>query len=444
MTEETMLIVGAGPVGLAMANALKKHGIAYHQVDAQDQLGGNWHGGVYQGVHLNSSKTSTQFADYPMPADYPDFPSAAQMKTYLNNYARDRGLVDAIQFSTSVVRADPQPDDSWRVELSTGETRTYKGVIVCNGHHWDRRWPDLPGEFEGEMFHSKDYVSLDQLRGKRVLTIGAGNSACDIVCDAARVAECSDVSMRGGYWFLPRVAFGRPINDIPIWFLPVTVQRWILRGIVYTVLGDYRKYGLEKPKHRIFDRHTTFGAEMLHYITLGEVRPRRKITAINGRTVRFSDGEEAEYDTIVAATGFNFSFPFLPDGLIKVENDSVQIYGYCFPANVKNLYLVGNTQPRGGFGYLLTPAADLYARLMKLQDELEHPIGAIMEFIGEKIPPSHLVDPGGARREIALSSKLLWYVKWQGERLAKKKKWQGVEPIGEAGTAGNSAPVAAE
>ena len=444
MTKQKLLIIGAGPVGLAMANALKKHNIPYDQVDAQDQLGGNWHGGVYQGVHLNSSKTSTQFADYPMPEDYPDFPSAAQMKTYLNNFARDRGLGDHIEFSTSVTQANPQADDSWRVELSNGETRIYKGVVVCNGHHWDRRWPDLPGTFKGEMFHSKDYVSLDQLRGKRVLTIGAGNSACDIACDAARVAESSDVSMRGGYWFLPRVAFGRPINDIPMWFLPVTVQRWILRGIVYVILGDYRKYGLEKPKHRIFDRHTTFGAEMLHYMTLGRIRPRRKIESVEGHTVRFSDGAEAEYDLVVAATGFHFSFPFLPDGLIKVENNSVQIYGYCFPANVKNLYIIGNTQPRGGFGYLLTPAADLYARLMKLQDELEHPVGAIMEFIGEKIPPTHLVDPGGARREIALSSKLLWYVKWQGKRLAKKKPWRGVEIDAGASQSAASAPVAAE
>ena len=421
MTINKLLIIGAGPVGMAMANAFKLHGIAYDHVEAKDDLGGNWHDGVYHGVYLNSSKASTAFTDYPMPEHYPTFPSAAQMKDYLVAYARDKGIAGTIEYATGVERAEPQPDDSWLVWLSTGERRRYKGVAVCNGHHWDRRMPELPGSFDGELIHSKDYAHEVQLRGKRVLVIGAGNSACDIVCEAARVGAAADVSMRDGYWFLPRLAFGQPLHDLPIWSLPVTVQRWILRAIIAVTLGDYRKYGLEKPKHRILDRHTSFGGEMLHYMTLGSIKPRRAIERVDGETVHFADGACADYDMIVAATGFNFSFPFLPEGLVKVENRAVQIYGYAFPANVKNLYVIGATQPRSGLGYLITPAADLYARIIKLQDELDHPIGAVLEFMGDKIPPSHLVDPGGARREMIISRMMLPYLRWQGRRLAKKQ-----------------------
>ena len=426
MTKDKLLIIGAGPVGLAMANALKANAIPYDQVDAKSGLGGNWHSGVYDGVHLNSSRKSTEFGDYPMPHYYPDFPSAQQMKDYLEDYARTKGIDEGIEYGKSVTEALPQEDDSWRVTFADGEQRTYKGAVICNGHHWDRRMPDLPGTFAGELIHSKDYTGKARLEGKRVLVIGAGNSACDIACDSARFAQSADVSMRTGYWFLPRVVFGRPINDVPIWHLPVTIQRWILRGVIYVTLGDFRKYGLEKPTHRIFDRHTTFGAEMLHYMTLGRIKPRRGITAVNGNTVTFSDGASADYDMIVAATGFNFRFPFLPDGLVEVKNDVVQLYGFAFPPNVKNLYIIGATQPRGGFGYLLTPASDLYAKLMKMQDELEHPVGSILEYMREKIPKTHLVDPGGARREIIISKAVLGIVKWMGQRLQKKTPWQGM------------------
>ncbi|MEM9359574.1 MAG: NAD(P)-binding domain-containing protein [Pseudomonadota bacterium] len=426
MTIDKLLIIGAGPVGLAMASALKANDIPYDQVDAKGGLGGNWHSGVYVGVHLNSSRKSTEFGDYPMPDHYPDFPSAAEMKAYLNDYARAKGIDQGIEFKKSVVETLPQSDDSWLVRFAEGDERNYKGVVVCNGHHWDSRMPELPGEFAGELIHSKDYTGKAQLEGKRVLVIGAGNSACDIACDSARFAKSADVSMRTGYWFLPRVVFGRPINDVPIWHLPVTVQRWILRGIIWVTLGDFRKYGLEKPSHRIFDRHTTFGAEMLHYMTLGRIKPRRAINGVNGNTVSFSDGASADYDMIVAATGFNFRFPFLPDGLVDVKGDVVQLYGFAFPPNVKNLYIIGATQPRGGFGYLLTPASDLYAKVIKMQDELEHPVGSILEYMGEKIPKTHLVDPGGARREIIISKAVLGVVKWMGRRLQKKRPWTGM------------------
>lgn len=228
--------------------------------------------------------------------------------------------------------------------------------------------------------------------------------------------------MRHGYWFLPRMAFGRPLHDLPIWYLPVTLQRWILRIIIWVTIGDYRRYGLEKPNHRLLDRHTAFGGEMLDNISKGKIRPRRGIVRIADRQVTFVDGTRSDYDLIVAATGFRISFPFLPEGIVQVKRNVLQVYGYAFPAGVKNLYLVGSSQPRAGFGYLLTPLTDLYARMIKLQDKLEHPIGSVLEFMGEKIPSTHLVDPGGAYREILISHVMLPYIRWQGQRLGKRRK----------------------
>ncbi len=85
------------------------------------------------------------------------------------------------------MRAVPLSDESWRVKLDTGEERIYKGIVVCNGHHWAKRMPEYPGHYTGTLIHSKDYEAPRQLKDKRVLVMGGGNSGCDLACDAARV-----------------------------------------------------------------------------------------------------------------------------------------------------------------------------------------------------------------------------------------------------------------
>ncbi len=98
-TSERHLVIGAGPIGLAMAAALKHRGIPFDVVDAGSGVGGNWLHGVYRTAHIVSSKRATEYADYPMPADYPDFPSADQMLAYLENYAKDRDLLKHCEFN---------------------------------------------------------------------------------------------------------------------------------------------------------------------------------------------------------------------------------------------------------------------------------------------------------------------------------------------------------
>jgi cation diffusion facilitator CzcD-associated flavoprotein CzcO len=436
MSRDKLLIIGAGPVGLAMADALKREQLPYDHVDANSGIGGNWHDGVFDTTHIVSSKGTTAYSDYPMPADYPDFPSASQMLDYLKAYAHDRGLTGAIELNRKVEKTMPNEDDSWDVTFADGEKRTYKGVIVCNGHHWAKRFPEIPGKFTGEYIHSKDYHRADQLAGKRVLVIGAGNSAHDVACDAARVGASCDLSLRSGYWFMPKTAFGMPLTDLPIWWMPVFAQRIALRAIIKVMIGDYRRYGLKKPNHRIFDRHPTYGTDLLNYLRLGTVKPRGEIARFEDSSVRFKDGTVSEYDIVVAATGFDYSFPFLPDTLIDVKNDVVQIYGGAFPDKVKNLYIVGASQPRGGFGRVVTPAAKLYARMMKLQDDLHFPIGAILKWRNNPIPKTQFMDAESTRRRIALSHYLLPLLKRQDKRMAKhetREIW--VPPAEKEGTA---------
>jgi Flavin-binding monooxygenase-like len=426
--QDRLLVIGAGAVGLGMADAMRQRGIPFDQIDADHGVGGNWRHGVYQGVHIVSSKRSTAYADYPMPAHYPDFPSAEQMLRYLESYAHDRGLTDNIEFGMKVVRAAPLADESWLVTFDNGEERIYKGVVVCNGHHWDKRLPAYPGRFTGTLMHAKDYKEPGQLRGKRVLVIGGGNSGCDIACESARVGYSCDLSLRSGYWFLPKTAFGKPLADLPIWELPVFVQRLILRALVRVFIGDYRAYGLKRPDHKLFERHPAYGTDLLNYLKQGRIKPRPDITRYAGTKVHFTDGSVGEYDLIVAATGYHNSFPFLPKGLVPVENGVVQVYGGAFPDAVKNLYIIGWAQPRNGFGSLLTPAARLYAEMMALQDEMEMPIGYVLKWRGFGVPKSNLVNPTSVRRMLRFSHFLLPLLRRRARILNEKEPRAPFDP----------------
>ena len=415
-----MALIGAGPVGLGMAKALLEHKIAYEELEADDDLGGNWKHGVYETVHIISSRKTTEYADYPMPESYPDFPSRQQMLDYLCDYAEKFGLRENIQFNTKVVMALPLADGRWELELATGEKRIYKGLIACNGHHWHRRFPNYPGNFGGEFIHSKDYRAPEQLAGKRVLVIGGGNSACDIASEAARVGKSAGLSIRRGYWFLPKTFFGIPSAELMQPWFPVWAQRFFLKTLMRISVGKFSHYGLPEPDHRIFEAHPTINSELLYYVKQGLIQPWPDIQRFEGKTVHFVDGRAEEFDTVVCATGYHVSFPFLPPGLVPVKGSVAQLYGGCVLAEYKNLYVIGTSQLRYGFGPLVTPGMDLFARMMQAQDQMELPIGLVMKESGVKLPTTHLIDPHAALRGIRRGKRMLPVLLWKEKRLRKK------------------------
>lgn len=406
-TSHKMAIIGAGPVGLAMARALKQNGIAYDQFDARSQVGGNWVDGVYDSAHIISSRKTTEFTEFPMPADWPDFPSAAQMREYLNNYAKQFDLFAHIALNTCIERVRPVENNLWELAFDTGETRLYKGVLVCNGHHWAKRYPQYEGTFTGKMLHSKDYKNAEQIKGKRVLVIGGGNSACDVASEAGRVADEAHLSLRRGYWFTPKTFFGIPTIELMLPWLPVWIQRIMFYGLLAITVGDYRRYGLPQPDHKLFEHHPTINSELLHYVKHGRVKPHPDIKRFNGNRVEFVDGSSIEVDTVICATGFHVSFPFLPEGLVEVKGVIPQLVSGTLHPDYRGLYIIGTLQPRYGFGPLASIGADLVALIIKLQDQLPYPIGRLAQKIGMKIPTEHLVDPHAALRSTRQSLRML-------------------------------------
>ncbi|CAN5347202.1 NAD(P)-binding domain-containing protein [soil metagenome] len=427
---DKILIIGAGPCGLGVAKALKEAGIFYEQAEADDNVGGNWYHGVYETAHIISSRKTTEYADFPMPSAYPDFPSQKQMSDYYSLYADTFDLRENIQFNTKVVMCLPNADETWEVEICSekpsndgirNEKRIYKGVIVCNGHHWDTRFPEYEGEFAGATIHSKDYKKPEQLAGKKVLVIGGGNSGCDVVSEAARVASEAHLSLRRGYWFLPKTLFGQPSAESFALYLPIFLQRFILKLMLKVVVGKYEDYGLPHPDHKLFEHHPTVSSEILHYLKHGRITPHKDIKNFDGKKVNFVDGTSAEIDTIVCATGYFVSFPFLPEGLVPVKNGNIaQVYGGSMLPEYKNLYIFGTQQIRYGVGPLITPAAKLLARMLKMQDEMELPLGLVLKESGAKLPTTHLIDPIATLRQIRIANWTLPLLTRRERKLRKK------------------------
>ena len=183
-------IVGAGPAGLAAAEALDRAGIDFEVLERHDGIGGIWDidnpgSPMYESAHFISSKTLSGFEGYPFPDRYPDYPTRPQVLEYLRGFARDRGLNERITLGAAVEAAE-RGAEGWEVQLAGGERRTYSHLVAATGHQWEPRMPTYPGEYTGEEIHSSEYRSGDLFRGRRVLIVGAGNSGCDIACDAAQ------------------------------------------------------------------------------------------------------------------------------------------------------------------------------------------------------------------------------------------------------------------
>ena len=156
------------------------------------------------------------FSDFPMPADYPAYARHDQVAAYFDAYVDHFGFRDRITFDTTVDRRLPRGRRHAGRCATTGpdgdQIRDYDAVLVANGHHWDPRWPEpaYPGAFDGEQIHAHDYRSGDQLAGRDVVVVGAGNSAIDIAVEAGLGGAHGAPVARRGQWVLRKFALGKP------------------------------------------------------------------------------------------------------------------------------------------------------------------------------------------------------------------------------------------
>jgi len=352
-------IIGAGCSGFTTAKRLKDFGVPYDCFEMSDDIGGNWYyknpnglSACYESLHIDTSKWRLAFEDYAVPSNWPDFPSHAQLLQYFKDYVDHFGLRPTITFNTAVSRAERATDGLWDVTLSTGETRRYDVLIVCNGHHWDPRIPEYPGTFEGAAFHSHAYCDPFQpydLRGKNVVVVGMGNSAMDIASELAQrpIAKNLWVSARRGVWVLPKYMNGKPADKsaMPSW-MPRKLGLSLARAAIKKTIGNMEDYGLPKPDHEPLSAHPSVSGEFLTRAGCGDIKFKPAIKAFEGHNVRFADDSVEHVDAVIFATGYKISFPFLTDPAFKTDADNrLPLFKRMVPAGVDNLFYMGLAQP---------------------------------------------------------------------------------------------------
>ncbi|MEO6941970.1 MAG: NAD(P)-binding domain-containing protein [Terrimesophilobacter sp.] len=312
-------LIGAGPSGLAGARNLSRFGIGFDGFESAAGVGGLWNidsprSTVYESAHLISSRTTTQFTEFPMLDGTPDYPGHADLMRYFERFADEFDLAKHFRFNTEVVsvtRANNTWDVRWRDAYGEGNA-SYDGVILASGTLAEPSIPAFSGSFTGEILHSSAYKSATIFRGKRVLIIGAGNSGCDIAVDAVHHAVSTDLSVRRGYYFVPKYLFGRPADTLnqgrP---LPARLKQWIDSRVLKLFTGDPVRFGFPKPGYRIYESHPIVNTLVLQHLGQGDLRVRPDINRFEGNTVHFADGSSGEYDLVLLATGYVLDYPFL-------------------------------------------------------------------------------------------------------------------------------------
>lgn len=370
----TVCIIGAGPSGITAAKNCQQNGIAYDLFEKNDKVGGNWvfnsstgHSSVYENTHIISSKTMSEYEDYPMPKDYPDYPRHDHLQAYFENYAKDFKVYDKIKFQHTVDHIHKNDAGKWQVEYTDDQanqkTQTYDYLMVCNGHHWQPKYPTYPGEFSGQWMHSHDFKAVtDEWRNQKILVIGAGNSGCDVAVESARVSKNIYISMRSPQWFVPKFMLGYPA-DILVKSLeklsPKTRQK-LLTKMVKAFTGNYADFGLPVNNKPMLTQHPTANSDFIDYIRHGKIKPKPAIQRLDGKNVEFVDGTVEAFDIICCCTGFWTVFPFFDQDFIDFQHvDKLPLYRKMMHATHENLYFIGLFQPLG----CIWPASDHQANL---------------------------------------------------------------------------------
>lgn len=378
LNPKRICIIGAGPSGLAATKNCMQAKLDFVAYEKNDQVGGNWvfdsktgHSSVYENTHLISSKIWSEYEDFPMPLEYPDYPSHLQMKHYFQSYAKHFEILEKIQFNHEVKEVKLDSNKKWQVQIAdpAGKifSETFDIIMVSSGHHHVPKYPKYSGTYTGKFIHSHDFKKIDESwRDKNILVIGAGNSACDIAVEAARISKNVQISMRNPQWIFPKFVFGIPgdVFAAKTRWLPKKIRQYSLKFLMRLIIGPYSKYGLPENKTLPLTTHPTLNSDLLDYIRHGRVKPRPAIKSLENLKVNFIDGSSEDFEIICACTGFSTEFSFFDETFLNFKDlDRIPLYLKMMHQSYESLYFIGLFQPLG----CIWPLADYQAKLACLE-----------------------------------------------------------------------------
>lgn len=354
----SVCIIGAGVAGISMAKALKDRNISFECYEARDQLGGIWaydeegkQTSAWASLNMNTPKGHYQFADMPMPAHYPDYPTRQQVKDYLESYVDRNDLRRSIHLGCRVATATRRDDGKWEVVLVNGTRRLFDALAVANGHHNEPSVPDFVknGTFTGTVAHSQSYRTRHDYRGQRVMVVGIGNSGSQIAVDVSHDASMTYVAVRRGVYVLPHYLLGmridKALGPLNSWWVK-KILRYPLHEILMTstyklFIARHKNLGMPRPDHWMMSCLPTMSENLANRIGDGKLKIVHDVKHAEGKTLHLGDGTSVEVDAIICSTGYRTSFPFLDSKILDTSDNKVQLYKRIFHPEVDNLVFIG-------------------------------------------------------------------------------------------------------
>lgn len=334
-----IIVIGAGPAGLATAYYLQQYNLPYKVLE-KHTVGYAWQN-HYDKLHLHTLKQVSALPGWPMPDDYPAFPSAAQHLAYLQTYSRHFKL--NIQEQTEVI--DATYNQGW--QLKTNQGLEYANALVIATGIWSTPYrPEFEGEaqFSGEILHARDYRNPQPFQGQRVLVVGAGNTGTEIAVDLSMHGVEASIAIRTGVDFVPYPT-SMPIVQAAAWFfrnVPRPVGEWMLSKL----RKDFSHLGLQSAPGAHIDAYPVVGYELPEAVEAGQVKLyNQAIDSFTTEGVRFGDGQEAPFDAVILATGYRPTLSFVNGDLeLSAEGKPVLDRHWRSTRN-PHLYCVGFDYP---------------------------------------------------------------------------------------------------
>nr|XP_025859091.1 dimethylaniline monooxygenase [N-oxide-forming] 4 isoform X2 [Vulpes vulpes] len=352
-------VIGAGVSGLSSIKCCLDEDLEPTCFERSNDIGGLWKftetskdgmTRVYKSLVTNVCKEMSCYSDFPFQEDYPNFMNQGKFWYYLQEFAEHFDLLKYIRFRTTVCSVTKRPDFSetgqWDVVTETEgkqERAVFDAVMVCTGHFMN---PHLPLEsFPGQILHSQEYRSPEGFQGKRVLVIGLGNTGGDVAVELSRTAAQVLLSTRTGAWVICRSSeWGYPYNMVVTrrclnfiaQVLPSCVLNWIQEKKMNKRF-NHEHYGLSITKGA---RKIIVNDELPTCILCGTVTMKANVKEFTETSAVFEDGTvEENIDTVIFATGYTFSFPFLEEPLKSLCTKKIFLYKQVFPSNLERATL---------------------------------------------------------------------------------------------------------
>jgi cation diffusion facilitator CzcD-associated flavoprotein CzcO len=384
-------IIGAGFAGIATAKVLKQVGHDVVVFDKASDVGGVWSvTRRYPGLTTQSPRDMYALSDLPMPKGYPEWPSGAQIQEYLAGYATSFGLDPFLRLNTEVTRAQPNEDGTgWRLDVrgvdhestSSTESLAVDRLVIANGVFCEPERPVYEGVEEftaagGRLYPATEFHDGEEARGKDVLVVGYGKSACDVAVPISDVAASTTVIARQLLWKVPkRVGGVLNFKYLLLTRMGESLFRYArIRGVEKFLHGpgngmrrrmlnsvgtaSVRQYKLTKldllPSGNMEDivrgaiglvTEGFFDRVEQGKIVVQRDRTIARLLVKDGRpSAELNDGSVLPADLIVYALGFKQGVPFLDADLQKRvfdERSNFMLYRQILPVGVPNLYFAG-------------------------------------------------------------------------------------------------------